>query len=122
MQEGHPRAADAPSGVLVDHLHTRLLQARQYGVDVRHLVGDVVHAGPLLGQEPAHGGVLGERRQQLHVVLTHVQKHRLDALLPYHLAVGHHQRQPVAVELERGLDLVHGDSDVVYAVEHARSL
>ena len=57
------------------------LQRRERGLDVGHLVGDVVQAGAVLGQELADRRVGAERPQQLDVVLADVEQHRLDALL-----------------------------------------
>ena len=59
-----------------------------------------------------------KRREQLDVALADVEQHRLDALLGDHLAVAEPQLEAVAVELERGLELLHGDADVVDAAEH----
>ena len=87
------------------------------------LVGDVVQARALAGQELADRRVRAERREQLDVVLADVQQHRLDALLCDDLAVRERQLEALAVELERGLDLLDGHADVVDAAEHSsRSL
>ena len=61
MQEGHARCPDAGTRLLVDHPQARLLQARQRGVDVGHLVGDVVQPRAALGQEAADRRVVAER-------------------------------------------------------------
>ena len=90
------------------------------GVDVRHLVGDVVQARALLGQEPADRRVGPERREQLDMVLADVEQDGLDALLGDDLAVRDVQAEAVPVQLDRGLDLLDGDADVVDAVEHGR--
>ena len=89
VQERDARAADAGARLLVDQRACRpRLSARERRVDVGHLVGDVVQARALLGEELAHGRVRAERREQLDVVLADVEQHRLDALLGDDLAVG----------------------------------
>src|SRR3954447_18616322 len=80
VQERDARAADAGARLLVDEPQPGSLQALELGVDVGRLVGDVVQAGALLGQELADGRVLAERREQLDVVLPDVEQHGLDAL------------------------------------------
>src|SRR5438046_1849975 len=73
VQEGDARAADAGPGLLVDQPQPGRLEALELGVDVGRLVGDVVQARALLGQELADGRVLAERREQLDVVLADVE-------------------------------------------------
>ena len=109
-------------GSLVDQLEPGLAAAPRASRRCPHLVGDVVQPRSLLGQEPAHGRVGRERREQLDVVLADVQQHRLHALLLDDLAVGDAELEAVAVELQRGLDLLDGHADVVDAAEHGRSL
>src|SRR5690349_11892786 len=55
VQERDARAADAGPGLLVDEAQPGGLEALELGVDVGRLVGDVVQARALLGQELADG-------------------------------------------------------------------
>ena len=73
-------------------------QRPQRGLDVLHLVGDVVQPGPALGEELADRRVVVQRREQLDVVLADVEQRRLDALLGDRLAV--HEREAVDVDVE----------------------
>ena len=59
-----------------------------------------------------------QRREQLDVVLADIQQHGLHALLMHDLAMGDVQLEQVAIELERGVDLLDGHADMVDAVEH----
>ena len=59
MQERDLRAADARARRLVDQPHAAARAARERGLDVVHLVGDVVQPRPPLGQEAPDGRVLG---------------------------------------------------------------
>ena len=68
-------------GVSSISAHVRGLERRQRGLDVGHLVGDVVQARAAAGEEPADRRVVGSGAQQLDVVLADVEQHGLDALL-----------------------------------------
>jgi hypothetical protein len=118
VQERDAGAADADPRRLVDQAQARLLQRRQRGVDVGHLVGDVVDAGALLGQELADGRVRAEGREELDVVLADVEEHRLDALLGHVLAVDELHVVRLLVEGDRGVEVLDGDAHVVDAREH----
>src|SRR4029077_4757187 len=95
------------------------LERGERGVDVGHLISDMVQTGALVREKLSYGSVRAERREQLDVVLADVQQHGLDALLPHDLAMGDVQLEQLAVELQRGVDLLDGDADMVDAVEHA---
>ena len=118
MQERDPRGADPGARLLVDHPHPGLAQPGEGGVDVGHLVGDVVQARPALGQELADRRLLAERGEQLHVVLADVEQHGLDALRLDHLAVDELHAVRGRVELDRGVEVADGDADVVDPAEH----
>src|SRR4051812_20298762 len=120
VQERDARAADAGPGLLVDEAQARGAQALELGIDVGGLVGDVVKARALLGQELAHGRVLAERREQLDVVLADVKQDRLDALGLHGLAVDELDVEVALVELEGGVEVLDRDADVVDAGQHAR--
>ena len=74
--------------------------------------GELLRAAPLQPIVNASRRRLdAQRREQLDVVLAHVQQHRLDALLLYDLAMGRRQPQAVAIELERRMIERHPDLD-----------
>src|SRR4051794_29457840 len=118
VQERDARAADAGPGLLVDEAQARGLQPLELSVDVRRLVGDVVQARALLGQELPDRRVLAERREELDVVLADVEQHGLDALGLDGLAVDELDREVALVELERGVEVLDGDADVIDAGQH----
>ena len=71
-------------------------QPSQRGLDVGHLVGDVVQARARAWRGTCPTGVSSrERREQLDVALADVEQHGLDALLRDRLAV--HERHAVGV-------------------------
>ena len=80
MQERDLRCADAGARRLVDQPHALVAQPPQDGLDVVDLVGDVVQPRAALGEELADRRVVVERREQLDVVLAHVQQRGLDTL------------------------------------------
>src|SRR4051794_10853909 len=118
VQERDLRAPDAGARRLVDEPQAGLAGGVQRGLDVRHLVGDVMQPGAPRGQEAPHGRLLGQRREQLDVALADVQQHGLDALPRDGLAV--HERHAVGpgVELDRRLEVGDRDPYVVDAAEH----
>src|SRR5690242_33311 len=73
--------------LLVDELCPFALQRLERRVDVRDLERHVMHAGPALREEPAHGAVLLERAQELDTTRADEHGRRLDALLRHGRAV-----------------------------------
>ena len=74
--------------------------------------------GPRLARKRPDRRVGGQRRQQLDVAVADVEQRGLDALLVDRLAV--HERHPVgvAVDGDRGVEILDRDADVVDAAEH----
>src|SRR6185312_10505659 len=68
MGEGDLEAEEPAPGRLVDQLRALGAQFLERCADVVDLVGDVVHAGPALGEEPADRSVVAEGREQLDAV------------------------------------------------------
>src|SRR5919106_4565517 len=81
MNERDLVASEAVAGLEVDHLGAVGRQSADGGGDVLDLEGDVVHAGPALGEKTAHGSVLLERRQKLDAAIPDTHVPRLDALV-----------------------------------------
>jgi hypothetical protein len=79
----------------------------------------VVQARASLGEELAHCGVGTERLEQLDVAVADIEQDSLDALLGDRLAVNERHPEHVAVALERFVDVVDGDADVVDRGQHA---
>jgi len=81
MDEGDLEPEHALSRLGVDQLGTPRGELGERYADVVDLVGDVVHAGAALREEPSDRRVLAERRQQLDAAGADAQGGRLDALL-----------------------------------------
>ena len=95
------------------------LQRVERRLDVGHLVGDVVQARALLGQEPARPGVSGPSGASSSTWFSPTSSST--ASTPCSATTSRWasvQLEAVAVELERRLDLLDGDADVVDAAEH----
>src|SRR5207342_3709243 len=104
----------------VDQLDAGAGQPLQRGVDVIDRVGDVMQARALALQVLADRGVGAERRQQLDVPVADVEQHRLDALRLDRLAVRQLHLEALLVKLDAGLEVLDGDTHVIYTAEHAR--
>ena len=72
-----------------------------------------MQARPALGEELADRRVVAERREQLDVRVADAQQRSLDALLGDRLAVLERHLEDLAVELDRGVEILDGDADVV---------
>lgn len=106
--------AEHPAARLgVDQLRSRLRQAREGGADVGDLVGDMVHARAPLREEATDGSVLAERREQLDAALPDPDGRRLDALLIDAGAVLDHPAEEPPVRVERLVEVLDSDADVV---------
>ena len=81
-------------------------------------VGHVVQARAVALQELADGRVRAERPQQLDVALADAEQHGLDALLLDGLAVLHGHAEPLRVERDGLVEVLHGHSDVIDPPEH----
>src|SRR5215467_10298741 len=68
MDERDLHAVETPAWLLVDQLGTGRPELVQDGGDIVHLVGDVMHAGPALGDEPPHRRVVAGRLEQLDAI------------------------------------------------------
>ena len=81
MHECDLEPEHAPPGLGVDELGSPAGEVAKRGTHVRHLVGDVVHTGPAVGEEPAHGRVLFECREQLDTAGADAHRRGLDSLV-----------------------------------------
>lgn len=81
MDECHLEAEQAVPRRRVDELGAPRRELSERLAHVVHLVGDVVHPGPALGEELADRRIRGERREQLDPRIADPQRHRLDPLL-----------------------------------------
>ena len=98
---------------LVDQLRAGAGEVGERGADVVHLVRDVMHSRPALREEAADGSVLAERSEQLDAALADADRRRLDALLLDALAVLERPAEEPRVRVDRAVEIVDGDADVV---------
>lgn len=87
MHEGDLETEEAAMRLEVDQLHALVREAAQLVVEVRDLIRDVVHAGPALGEEPAHVRVVSERAQELDTTSADSHRGGLDTLVGHRLAL-----------------------------------
>src|SRR5437763_5674662 len=87
MDERDLEAEEPRPRLFVDQLRARVGEVRERAAQVVHLVGDVVHSRPALGQEPADGSVVAGRREQLDTARPDTNRSCLDALVRHDLAV-----------------------------------
>jgi len=81
MHERDLEPEHALPGLGVDQLGATAGEVEKRGTHVLHLVGDVVHTGPAIGEEPAHRRVRFERREQLDTAGAHTHRRSLDSLV-----------------------------------------
>ena len=81
MNERDLEAEETLARLGVDQLGAVLRQLDDCGVDVGHLVRDVVHPGPALREEAADRGVVAERREALDPAVADEHDRRFHALL-----------------------------------------
>ena len=123
MEEGDAAVADAGARLLVDQPEAGLAHGAERRVDVVGRVGDVVEARAVPRDELADARVLGERPQQLHMAVADLEQHGLDALLLDGLPMLLAHVEGLRVELDGGVEVLDGDSDVVDAAEqHGRAV
>jgi len=108
--------------LLVDELYPLLFEFCQLRVNIRRLEADVVQPLAFTFEEFADGRVRRKRLKQLDLALTDREKRGLDALV-FDLGLSVDvELQRVTVELERLVEGVDGDADVVDLLDHLGSL
>lgn len=121
MHEGDLQTEQALPGLGVDQLRAGRLQLRERGGDVVYLVGDVMHPGAPLCEEPADRRVLREGGQELDPVVPHPHRRGLDPLCLDPGAVLEPAPEQALVGLHRLVEVRHRNADVVDAASvHGR--
>jgi hypothetical protein len=87
VDERDLEAEQTGARVFVDQVRTRACKLGQRGIEIAHLVGNVVHARPSLREEAADRRVLAERLEQLDATLADADRRRADALILHRRAV-----------------------------------
>jgi hypothetical protein len=80
----------------------------------------MVEARPVALEEAADRRLRTERQQQLDVAVAYPDQDRLDPLRLDRLAVLHRHPEPLRVERDGLVEVLHRHADVVHAPEHGR--
>src|SRR5215204_3965625 len=113
MDECDLEAEEAGARLLVDELGAPVGEVAQGRGEIVDLVGDVVHAGPALGEELADRRRLPEGAHQLDAALTHSHGHCLDALIIERPPVLDAAAEQPLVGPDRRVEIVDGDSEMM---------
>jgi hypothetical protein len=114
MDERDLEAEHAATGRLVDQLGAGVGEIRKGCADVRDLVGDVVHPGAAVCEEPPDRGVLAERAQELEPALADPDERRIHPLLLHARALLDPRAEQALVCVERSVEILDGETDVMY--------
>jgi hypothetical protein len=98
---------------LVHQRDARGTQSPQHGCDVRDPVADVVDALATSGQKAPHRRLRTERAEELDVGRSHREEDLLYSLVLDPFAMRRFQTEGVPVLLDGGLEVGHGDPDVI---------
>ena len=82
----------------------------------------MVHARPALCEEAADGRVVAERSEQFDAALADANRRGLDSLLLDPLAMLERRAEQPRIRVDRAVQIVNGDSDVVDRVAPQPSL
>ena len=87
MNERDLEAEQAAMRLEIDQLDALVHEPLQLAMEVGNFVRHVVHAGPALGEEPAHVRVVAERAQQLDATFSDPHGSGLDPLVGHGLTL-----------------------------------
>jgi hypothetical protein len=118
MDERDQRVTGTASGDVVDRRDALVSQAGQGGRHVLDAVRDVMHPGSALGEEDPNGCIRPERPEQLDERGPYGEQDLFDALLLHAFPMGRFDPERSPVALDRGLQVVHRDPDVVEIEDH----
>src|SRR5207253_10880247 len=96
-----------------DQIGARVGEPRDRLLDVRDLVGDVVHPGAALGEEATDGRVLGERLQQLDAASSDPERRGLDALVGNRRALLELSPEETFAGRQRRFEIVDRDTEMM---------
>ncbi len=98
---------------LVDEVGPRVGELGESGVEIAHLVGDVVHPRPALGEEAADGSVFAERLEQLDAALADPERGGPNALILHRCAMLDFRSEQALVRGQSGVEIVDRNSEMV---------
>jgi len=113
MDERHLQAEEPGPGRFVDQARTCLPEPLELSRDVGDLERDMMEARAAPREKAPDRRVRPERRQELDPARTSVQRRRVDALVLELGAMLELGAEEAGVGLDRGLEVVDRDSDVV---------
>lgn len=106
-------AEETRTRLLVDQLGASIGEVPKGRREVVDLVGDVMHSGPALGEEPADRRVLAERAHQLDPALADPHGDSLDALVVEPAALLDAPTKQPLVRPDRLVEVLDGDAEVM---------
>jgi hypothetical protein len=115
MDESDLEPEEALARLGVDQLGALGGEPLELGLHVVDLVGNVVHAGPSVGQEPAHRCLVAERREQLDTAGTNEHRSGLDSLVVDLSAVLELGAEETLVRVDGLVEVVNSDAEMVDA-------
>ena len=115
MNESDLEAEQPLSRLFVDQLGAFGGETAELELHVVDLVGDVVHARPMGGDEPADGRLLAERSQELDASRADEHGRGLDALVLDERAVLELGAEQSCVRCERLVQIVDGHAEMMDA-------
>ena len=99
--------------LLVDQLDAPIGETPKFLAKVVHLVGDVVHPGPAVGEELADGRLLAERPEQLDTALADTHGDGLHALLGKRVAALDLAAEEALIRVDRLVQVVDRNAEMM---------
>ena len=121
VDERNLSAEEATARRGVDQGRALVPKAGELRRQILDLVGEVVHARTAPGEEPADRCVGGERCEQLDLARADEKGRGLDALLALGLAPRELGAEQALVALDRLVEVLDGNADVVHALHEPES-
>lgn len=113
MHEGHLETEQPRPGLLVDQLGARAGKLGEGHTEILDLVRDVMHAGPALGEEPPHRGVVPQGLEQLHAAVADAERSRAHALLLHRRLMLDMRSEEALVRAQSAVEILDRDTDMM---------
>jgi hypothetical protein len=114
MNEGDLETEHAATRRLVDQLGAGVREIGESRADVLDLIGDVVHPGAPLREEPPDRRVLAESAQELEPTFAYPDGRRFDSLLLDTRALLDARAEQSLVRVERAVEILDRETDVMH--------
>jgi hypothetical protein len=122
MKERDPAVTDPAPGLLVDQPEPAGPALLEHLGNVRAAIGRVVEPGAPFREEAPDRGVLAKRPKQLDMGIADSKERRLDALLGDRLAVLQWHAKALRIELDCGIEILHGDAEMIDCLKHGEAV